>query len=267
MHALQRGEHAVQRGVAKCSVQYDEMGSRTAPERRPSNRGRGPHRSGSDKRRHPTAAILLTTGAMVCARGARRPVPNVACRRARSASATTQTDTPMGTARRLRSGCARGRADRMLTGGAAPQAAAKLWGGRFSGKTDPLFEKFNASLSFDSAMWEADIIGATTLRRGRPLPLPADTAVPECAFCRQPGVRQGSCALWRDHRRGARHTGHGPADRRRRVAGRHLQDRGIRRGHPYRHAPHRAARHVLRTPPWHARWDKPRGHAQPTSAG
>lgn len=40
--------------------------------------------------------------------------------------------------------------------GEAP-AAKKLWGGRFTGKTDPLMEKFNESLPFDKRMWEEDI--------------------------------------------------------------------------------------------------------------
>jgi hypothetical protein len=39
--------------------------------------------------------------------------------------------------------------------GEAP--AAKLWGGRFTGKTDPLMEKFNESLPFDKRMWAEDI--------------------------------------------------------------------------------------------------------------
>eukprot|EP00944_MAST-04C_sp_MAST-4C-sp1_P009132 g9132.t1 len=33
----------------------------------------------------------------------------------------------------------------------------KLWGGRFTGKTDPLMEKFNASISYDKRLWKADI--------------------------------------------------------------------------------------------------------------
>ncbi len=33
----------------------------------------------------------------------------------------------------------------------------KLWGGRFTGKTDPLMEKFNESLPFDKRMWAEDI--------------------------------------------------------------------------------------------------------------
>ena len=39
---------------------------------------------------------------------------------------------------------------------AAP-AEKKLWGGRFTGKTDPLMEKFNESLPFDKRMWKEDI--------------------------------------------------------------------------------------------------------------
>ena len=33
----------------------------------------------------------------------------------------------------------------------------KLWGGRFTGATDPLMEKFNESLLFDKRMWQEDI--------------------------------------------------------------------------------------------------------------
>ena len=33
----------------------------------------------------------------------------------------------------------------------------KLWGGRFTGKTDPLMEKFNESLPFDKRMWREDL--------------------------------------------------------------------------------------------------------------
>ncbi|KAK3817439.1 MAG: argininosuccinate lyase [Benniella sp.] len=39
-------------------------------------------------------------------------------------------------------------------------AARKLWGGRFTGKNDPLMEKFNASISFDSRFYKADIVGS-----------------------------------------------------------------------------------------------------------
>lgn len=40
------------------------------------------------------------------------------------------------------------------------QGGSKLWGGRFSGKTDPLFEEFNASIHFDRTLWKADIDGS-----------------------------------------------------------------------------------------------------------
>ncbi|KAG8814492.1 argininosuccinate lyase, partial [Serendipita sp. 399] len=36
----------------------------------------------------------------------------------------------------------------------------KLWGGRFTGKTDPLMHAFNQSLSYDKRMHEADIRGS-----------------------------------------------------------------------------------------------------------
>jgi len=41
----------------------------------------------------------------------------------------------------------------------------KLWGGRFTGKTDPLMEAFNASISFDRRMWAADIQGSQAYAR------------------------------------------------------------------------------------------------------
>lgn len=34
----------------------------------------------------------------------------------------------------------------------------KLWGGRFTGATDPLMEKFNESLPFDKRMWREDLM-------------------------------------------------------------------------------------------------------------
>ena len=37
------------------------------------------------------------------------------------------------------------------------QGTKKLWGGRFTGQTDPLMEKFNESLPFDRRMWREDI--------------------------------------------------------------------------------------------------------------
>ncbi|KAM8897935.1 argininosuccinate lyase isoform 1-T1 [Spinachia spinachia] len=36
----------------------------------------------------------------------------------------------------------------------------KLWGGRFLGDTDPMMEKFNASIAYDQRMWNADIRGS-----------------------------------------------------------------------------------------------------------
>ncbi|KAJ2628884.1 argininosuccinate lyase, partial [Coemansia sp. RSA 1290] len=38
--------------------------------------------------------------------------------------------------------------------------AKKLWGGRFSGETDPLMEAFNESIHFDRRMYAADIQGS-----------------------------------------------------------------------------------------------------------
>ncbi|XP_061596827.1 argininosuccinate lyase [Cololabis saira] len=36
----------------------------------------------------------------------------------------------------------------------------KLWGGRFVGDTDPIMERFNASITYDQRMWDADIRGS-----------------------------------------------------------------------------------------------------------
>lgn len=44
-----------------------------------------------------------------------------------------------------------------LQAASADAQPAKLWGGRFTGKTDPLMEKFNESLPFDKRMWAEDI--------------------------------------------------------------------------------------------------------------
>src|SRR5947208_1814976 len=41
----------------------------------------------------------------------------------------------------------------------------KLWGGRFTGKTDPLMEKFNASINFDKRLWAVDIQGSQAYAR------------------------------------------------------------------------------------------------------
>ncbi|CAN5873549.1 argininosuccinate lyase [soil metagenome] len=43
--------------------------------------------------------------------------------------------------------------------------SSKLWGGRFTGKTDPLMEKFNASISFDKRLWAVDIRGSQAYAR------------------------------------------------------------------------------------------------------
>ena len=37
---------------------------------------------------------------------------------------------------------------------------ARLWGGRFTGKTDPLMVAFNNSIGFDQRMWRVDISGS-----------------------------------------------------------------------------------------------------------
>eukprot|EP00038_Savillea_parva_P008263 m.175798 g.175798 ORF g.175798 m.175798 type:complete len:470 (+) comp14054_c0_seq1:2280-3689(+) len=43
---------------------------------------------------------------------------------------------------------------------------AKLWGGRFSGKTDPIMEQFNASIAYDKRMWKEDIAGSVAYVKG-----------------------------------------------------------------------------------------------------
>ena len=43
--------------------------------------------------------------------------------------------------------------------------STKLWGGRFTGATDPLMEEFNASISFDKRLWRADIEGSQAYAR------------------------------------------------------------------------------------------------------
>ena len=35
----------------------------------------------------------------------------------------------------------------------------KLWGGRFTGATDPLMDLYNASLPYDKVMYDADLTG------------------------------------------------------------------------------------------------------------
>ena len=36
----------------------------------------------------------------------------------------------------------------------------KLWGGRFTGATDPIMEAFNRSMGYDQRMWRQDIQGS-----------------------------------------------------------------------------------------------------------
>jgi argininosuccinate lyase len=40
-----------------------------------------------------------------------------------------------------------------------------MWGGRFTGKTDPLMEEFNASIRFDQRLWRVDIQGSQAYAR------------------------------------------------------------------------------------------------------
>lgn len=39
-------------------------------------------------------------------------------------------------------------------------STTKLWGGRFSGATDPIMEKFNNSIGYDKILWKQDIDGS-----------------------------------------------------------------------------------------------------------
>jgi len=45
------------------------------------------------------------------------------------------------------------------------EAPKKLWGGRFTGETDPLMEKFNDSIGFDKRLWKHDIDGSCAYAR------------------------------------------------------------------------------------------------------
>ena len=53
----------------------------------------------------------------------------------------------------------------------------KLWGGRFTGETDPIMEAFNRSMGYDQRMWSQDIQGskayALALGKVRPWPGPS----------------------------------------------------------------------------------------------
>ena len=43
---------------------------------------------------------------------------------------------------------------------ASHEGSNKLWGGRFTGKTDPVMEQFNNSIGYDKIMWSEDIQGS-----------------------------------------------------------------------------------------------------------
>ncbi|HRW06095.1 MAG TPA: argininosuccinate lyase [Caldilineaceae bacterium] len=43
--------------------------------------------------------------------------------------------------------------------------ASKLWGGRFTGATDPLMEEFNDSIGFDKKLWAEDLRGSQAYAR------------------------------------------------------------------------------------------------------
>jgi argininosuccinate lyase len=43
--------------------------------------------------------------------------------------------------------------------------SGKLWGGRFTGQTDPRMEQFNASIGFDWRLWRADLTGSQAYAR------------------------------------------------------------------------------------------------------
>ncbi|KAF6765101.1 argininosuccinate lyase [Ephemerocybe angulata] len=49
---------------------------------------------------------------------------------------------------------------------AAEPTKQKLWGGRFTGKTDPLMHAFNQSLKYDQRMHDADIRGSIAYAKG-----------------------------------------------------------------------------------------------------
>ncbi|MCJ1377466.1 argininosuccinate lyase [Xylographa soralifera] len=47
----------------------------------------------------------------------------------------------------------------------ADGASGRLWGGRFTGKTDELMEQYNESLSFDRVFYAQDIAGSIAYAR------------------------------------------------------------------------------------------------------
>jgi len=52
-----------------------------------------------------------------------------------------------------------------MSSSAAGASSPKLWGGRFTGATDPAMEAFNNSIHFDKRMWRADIDGSIAYAR------------------------------------------------------------------------------------------------------
>lgn len=63
---------------------------------------------------------------------------------------------------------------------ASVDAPKKLWGGRFTGATDPLMEKFNESLPFDQRMWAEDV---RVSRPARAVPACLCSAAAPGCFC------------------------------------------------------------------------------------
>jgi len=49
---------------------------------------------------------------------------------------------------------------RTMSRGLCSQPTVKLWGGRFTGETDPIMEAFNRSMGYDQRMWRQDIQGS-----------------------------------------------------------------------------------------------------------
>lgn len=122
----------------------------------------------------------------------------------------------------------------------------KLWGGRFTGATDPLMEKFNESLPFDKRMWREDLRVCSTPRHHSHI-IPSRLTSYKCclqgqkedvtrcsAECRErlivyccvgePGVCKGACQDRHHHRgRGLTDSG-GLEEGGKRVGGWQIQD-------------------------------------------
>lgn len=91
-------------------------------------------------------------------------LPSSAALCAGSAAAAVSTAAPIAAAAAAAAASGGAGAAGAAAAAAAPAGGAgggvKLWGGRFTGKTDPLMEAFNNSLSFDKRMWRADLDGS-----------------------------------------------------------------------------------------------------------